>query len=60
MLTLYQGERRFYLGAVVDDLFLKTPEFSYGEGGVDENGDDLHEGTVRIVILRVLHSLCKT
>lgn len=24
-----QGERRFYLGAVVDDLFLATPEFEF-------------------------------
>lgn len=28
---LSQGERRFYLGAVVDDLFLATPEWVYSE-----------------------------
>lgn len=31
----------------MDDLFLKTPEFSYGAGGVDEKGELLNEGTVR-------------
>lgn len=32
---LRKGERRFYLGAVVDDLFLSTPEFLY-DGGNNE------------------------
>ena len=29
---VFQGERRFFLAGVVDDLFLGTGEFSYGEG----------------------------
>lgn len=41
-----QGERRFYLGAVVDDLFLKTPEFTYGAGGFNELGNPINEGPV--------------
>ncbi|CAN0214942.1 unnamed protein product, partial [Scytosiphon promiscuus] len=32
---IFLGERRFYLGAVVDDLFLSTPEFEY-DGGLNE------------------------
>ncbi|CAB1101161.1 unnamed protein product [Ectocarpus sp. CCAP 1310/34] len=32
---IFMGERRFYLGAVVDDLFLSTPEFEY-DGGTNE------------------------
>eukprot|EP00903_Cladosiphon_okamuranus_P014195 g13189.t1 len=43
---IFMGERRFYLGAVVDDLFLFTPVFEY-DGGENEGeqvrctGDDL-------------------
>lgn len=43
-----KGERRFYLGAVVDDMFLKTAEFEYGEG-IGDDGEVLHEGTVRSI-----------
>ncbi|CAM9564780.1 unnamed protein product [Pylaiella littoralis] len=32
---IFMGERRFYLGAVVDDLFLSTPEFVF-DGGLNE------------------------
>ncbi|CAN0428257.1 unnamed protein product [Pylaiella littoralis] len=32
---IFMGERRFYLGAVVDDLFLATAEFEYN-GGTNE------------------------
>ncbi|CAM9848210.1 unnamed protein product, partial [Ectocarpus fasciculatus] len=32
---IFMGERRFYLAAVVDDLFLATPEFEY-DGGMNE------------------------
>ncbi|CAM9564850.1 unnamed protein product [Pylaiella littoralis] len=32
---IFMGERRFYLGAVVDDLFLSTAEFEY-DGGDNE------------------------
>ncbi|CAN0053457.1 unnamed protein product, partial [Scytosiphon promiscuus] len=32
---IFMGERRFYLGAVVDDLFLATPEFEY-DGALNE------------------------
>ncbi|CBJ25809.1 conserved unknown protein [Ectocarpus siliculosus] len=46
---IFMGERRFYLGAVVDDLFLSTPEFEY-DGGMNEaavsqrcTGDDLSQ-----------------
>lgn len=28
-MILPQGERRFYLGGVVDDLFLSTPQWEY-------------------------------
>lgn len=42
-----KGERRFYLGAVVDDMFLKTAEFAYGKGPLDENGEPWNEGNVR-------------
>ncbi|CAM9197591.1 unnamed protein product, partial [Ectocarpus sp. 8 AP-2014] len=31
----FMGERRFYLAAVVDDLFLATPEFEY-DGDINE------------------------
>lgn len=30
-----QGERRFYLGAVVDDLFLSTDEWDYDAVGFE-------------------------
>lgn len=32
---LAQGERRFYLGAVVDDLFLSTGEWEYEAEGFE-------------------------
>ncbi|CBJ25803.1 conserved unknown protein [Ectocarpus siliculosus] len=32
---IFMGERRFYLAAVVDDLFLSTPEFEY-DGEMNE------------------------
>ncbi|CAM9520719.1 unnamed protein product, partial [Ectocarpus fasciculatus] len=32
---IFMGERRFYLAAVVDDLFLSTPEFEY-DGELNE------------------------
>ncbi|CBJ25804.1 conserved unknown protein [Ectocarpus siliculosus] len=32
---IFMGERRFYLAAVVDDLFLSTPEFEY-DGDMNE------------------------
>ncbi|CAM9641494.1 unnamed protein product, partial [Ectocarpus fasciculatus] len=32
---IFMGERRFYLAAVVDDLFLATPEFEY-DGDMNE------------------------
>lgn len=34
--AVVQGERRFYLGAVVDDLFLATPEWVY-DGELNES-----------------------
>lgn len=43
-LAVVQGERRFYLGAVVDDLFLATPEWVY-DGGFNEATERRCTGT---------------
>lgn len=37
-----QGERRFWLGAMVDDLFLSTAVFQYGASSLNE-GDEVPE-----------------
>ncbi|CAM9214244.1 unnamed protein product, partial [Choristocarpus tenellus] len=36
---IFQGERRFYLGPVVDDLFLTTEQFVYD--GADNKGPEV-------------------
>lgn len=41
-----QGERRFYLGATVDDLFLATPEFLYDSALDDCQADGACEADV--------------
>lgn len=37
LISLYQGERRFWLGAMVDDHFVDTNVFQYN--GIDNEGD---------------------
>lgn len=46
---MYQGERRFWLGATVDDLFLTTTQFEYNPANNNEGAQVRDNGITTLL-----------